>query len=92
MSSDQSATSSTTKQTEADLPQDFESALAELEALVAKMEDGALALDDSLLAYRRGVELARICQQRLDMAEEQVRVLQGSLLKSLDDLTGEGDA
>lgn len=73
-----------------ELPRDFESALAELEALVLKMEDGSLALDDSLLAYQRGVELARICQQRLDIAEEQVRVLQGNLLKPLDD--AEGDA
>ena len=73
------------------LPRDFESALAELEALVMKMEDGSLALDDSLLAYQRGVELARVCQQRLDLAEEQVKVLQGSLLKPLDDVS-EGEA
>ena len=90
MASDQSASSATPEQHAADLPRDFESALAELEALVMKMEDGALALDDSLLAYQRGVELARICQQRLDLAEEQVRVLQGSLLKPLDD-TGRED-
>ncbi len=76
----------------AEQPLDFESALAELENLVAKMEDGGLALDDSLKAYQRGVELARICQQRLDVAEEQVRVLQGSLLKTLDDTPGEGGA
>lgn len=90
MASDHSAPSSSQDQHAADLPQDFESALAELEALVMKMEGGALALDDSLVAYRRGVELARICQQRLDVAEEQVKVLQGTLLKSLDDAAGEG--
>jgi len=88
MASDQSSPQQ--NQHAADLPQDFESALAELEALVMKMESGGLALDDSLLAYKRGVELARICQQRLDVAEEQVKVLQGSLLKSLDDTAGEG--
>mgnify|MGYP000974796058 CR=1 FL=1 len=68
-----------------------EEALAELEALVVKMEGGSLALDDSLRAYQRGVALARICQQRLDPAEEQVKVLQGSLLKSIDDVSGEGN-
>lgn len=88
MSSDQSATH-TNEQPAADLPRDFESALAELEALVLKMEDGSLALDDSLLAYQRGVELARVCQQRLDLAEEHVKVLQGSLLKPLDDTGSE---
>ena len=66
------------------LPQDFETALAQLEALVAQMENGTLALDQSLAAYEKGVELARICQQRLDAAEQQVKVLQGNLLRPLD--------
>lgn len=92
MSADQSVPPVTHDTHEAELPRDFESALAELEALVMKMEDGGLALDDSLLAYQRGVELARICQQRLDLAEEQVKVLQGSLLKPLDDSSTEGEA
>ena len=67
------------------LPQDFETALAQLEALVAKMENGSLALDQSLAAYEQGVELAKICQRRLDQAEQQVKVLQGNLLKPLVD-------
>lgn len=92
MAADQSVSTDAQDTNEKDSPLDFEAALAELEALVLKMEDGALALDDSLRAYQRGVELARICQQRLDVAEEQVRVLQGSLLKSLDDVAGEGGA
>lgn len=92
MSSDQSAPPAMPGQQTTDLPRDFESALAELEALVMKMEDGGLALDDSLLAYQRGVELARICQQRLDLAEEQVKVLQGSLLRPLDADSDEGQA
>ncbi len=65
------------------LPQDFETALAQLEALVAQMENGSLALDQSLAAYEQGVELAKICQKRLDQAEQQVKVLQGNLLKPL---------
>ncbi|ARP86051.1 exodeoxyribonuclease VII small subunit [Bordetella genomosp. 9] len=69
---------------EAPLPQDFETALAQLEALVAAMEDGSLPLEESLAAYRRGVELTRICQERLAQAEQQVRVLEGDLLRPLD--------
>lgn len=72
------------------LPQDFETALAQLEALVAQMENGSLALDQSLAAYEQGVELAKICQKRLDLAEQQVKVLQGNLLKPLTD-TPAGD-
>ncbi|HLT99357.1 MAG TPA: exodeoxyribonuclease VII small subunit [Burkholderiaceae bacterium] len=92
MSADQSLPPGKKEEHAADLPRDFESALAELEALVVKMEDGALSLDDSLISYQRGVELARICQQRLDAAEEQVRVLQGSMLKPLDGANNEEDA
>lgn len=75
-----------------ELPQDFESALAKLEALVSQMENGSLPLDQSLAAYQNGVELARICQRLLDSAEQQVKVLQGNLLRPLDeaDASGEG--
>lgn len=71
----------------APLPRDFESALAQLEALVAQMENGELPLEQSLAAYERGVELSRICQRLLDAADEQVKVLQGNLLKPFDDGT-----
>lgn len=67
------------------LPQDFETALAQLEALVARMESGDLPLEQSLSAYERGVELSRVCQRLLDAADEQVKVLQGNLLKPFDD-------
>jgi exodeoxyribonuclease VII small subunit len=67
-------------------PADFETALARLESLVAQMESGAMPLEQSLAAYQEGVELARLCQQRLDAAEEQVKVLQGNLLRPLGDV------
>lgn len=67
-----------------DLPQDFESALAQLEELVAKMESGDLPLEESLVAYRRGVALTRICQERLALAEQQISVLEAGLLRPFD--------
>ncbi len=73
------------------LPQDFETALAQLEALVSQMENGSLPLDQSLAAYQKGVELARICQKLLDTAEQQVKVLQGNLLRPLDEAGGPPD-
>ena len=66
------------------LPRDFEAALAELETLVAAMEDGDMPLEASLAAYKRGVALSRACQDRLAQAEQQVKVLEGELLKPLD--------
>ena len=68
----------------APLPEDFETALAQLETLVAKMEDGEMPLEQSLAAYERGVALSKRCQSLLDAAEQQVKVLQGNLLKPLD--------
>jgi exodeoxyribonuclease VII small subunit len=54
---------------------DFETALAELEALVEKMERGDLTLDQSLQQFERGVQLTRTCQQALKDAEQKVQVL-----------------
>ncbi|NGM88847.1 exodeoxyribonuclease VII small subunit [Parapusillimonas sp. SGNA-6] len=82
---DKDAVSAQARTGKAELPQDFETALARLEALVAQMESGALPLDQALAAYEEGVELAKICQRRLDQAEQQVKVLQGNLLKPLAD-------
>jgi exodeoxyribonuclease VII small subunit len=67
------------------LPQDFETALAELEDLAGRMNDGSLGLDESIALYQRGVVLAQVCQQRLEAVEQQVQVLQGQLLQPFDD-------
>ena len=44
---------------------EFETALAELEALVETLEQGDLSLDESLKQFERGVQLTRACQQAL---------------------------
>lgn len=67
-----------------DLPQDFETALAQLEALVVQMESGVLPLEESLVAYRRGVALTRVCQERLAHAEQQISVLEAGLLRPFE--------
>jgi len=53
----------------------FETALQELEALVEKMEQGELSLEDSLQHFERGVKLSRTCQQALKDAEQKVEIL-----------------
>lgn len=54
---------------------DFETALKELEALVAKLEQGELSLEDSLRSFERGIALTRSCQQALRGAEQKVETL-----------------
>ncbi|MES2672961.1 MAG: exodeoxyribonuclease VII small subunit [Pseudomonadota bacterium] len=55
---------------------DFEQSLNALEALVNKMEQGDLTLEESLLAFATGIQLTRECQTRLAEAEQQVTLLQ----------------
>jgi len=64
-------------------PLSFEQALAELEKIVSRMESGELSLEQSLAAHKRGLELARLCQQRLENAQQQVKILEGEVLKPL---------
>ncbi|MDP3586256.1 MAG: exodeoxyribonuclease VII small subunit [Thiobacillus sp.] len=71
-------------------PKDYESALSELEAIVAEMESGQLPLEASLTAYKRGAELLQYCRQQLAAAEQQVQILEnGSLQPFRTDSTDE---
>ena len=54
---------------------DFEAAIAELESIVKKLEDGDLALEQSLVLYERGIQLSRFCHARLEEAERRIDVL-----------------
>ncbi len=59
----------------ADKKQTFETSLKELERIVRRLEDGDLALEDSLKLFEDGVKLSRECQARLDQAERRIEVL-----------------
>jgi exodeoxyribonuclease VII small subunit len=69
----------------------FEKALAELEKIVSRMEGGELSLEQALAAHKRGLELARFCQGRLEAAQQQVKVLEGEVLKPLSAAAEPGD-
>jgi exodeoxyribonuclease VII small subunit len=62
-------------------PPDFESALAELERIVASMEGGHLPLAESLSAYKRGAELVAFCQSALKDAQLQIDILERGVRK-----------
>jgi exodeoxyribonuclease VII small subunit len=53
----------------------FEEALAELEAIVQKLERGQLDLDSAIRAYERGTELRQHCAGKLREAELRVEKL-----------------
>ena len=68
-------------------PANFESAMEELEKIVARMESGELSLEDSLAAHKRGLELAQYCQGVLAKAQQQVKVLEEGTLKTLSEVS-----
>ena len=72
---------------------DFEAAIAELETIVRKLEDGDLALEASLQLYERGVHLSRFCHAQLEQAERRIEILnERGELKPAPASLGEEDA
>lgn len=53
----------------------FETSLAELEEIVAKLEDGDLPLEESLGLFEKGIKLSRECRERLSNAERRIEIL-----------------
>jgi exodeoxyribonuclease VII small subunit len=58
-----------------DEPKSFEDAMARLDAIVAKLEEDKLPLDEMLAHYEEGVTLARYCGEKLEAAEQKVRLI-----------------
>ncbi len=56
----------------------FEEALARLESVVARLEDGELDLEHSLASFEEGVRLVKLCSGRLQAAQLRVRQLEES--------------
>lgn len=53
----------------------FEEAMSELQKIVADLENGTAPLDKSLELFERGVALVRLCNDKLDKAEQKVKML-----------------
>lgn len=80
---------------------DFEAAIAELETIVKKLEEGDLSLETSLQLYERGVQLSRFCHAQLEQAERRIEILNErgelktappALVEDDDASTGSGQA
>lgn len=65
--------SSKTKQPGAAL--NFESAMDRLEAIVEQMESGKLALEEVIVRYEEGMNLVKVCQERLASAEQKIEII-----------------
>ena len=54
----------------------FEQALARLEQIVKSLEGGNVPLEDLIKLFDEGTALVKLCTERLDKAEEKVKLLQ----------------
>lgn len=70
----------------------FESAVGELDTLVAQMESGELSLEQSLAAYKRGAQLVQYCRRTLTDVQQQVKILEDDLFKPFVDSTVDSTA
>ncbi len=61
----------------------LEEALDDLERIVAELEEGKLGLEESLVLFERGMSLVRLCNARLQSAEQRIESLTGELPSDL---------
>ena len=65
--------SSKSKPREAEL--NFEGAMDRLEKIVEQMESGKLPLEDLIVRYEEGMNLVKVCQERLAKAEQKIEII-----------------
>ena len=53
----------------------FEKAMDRLEAIVEQMETGKLPLEDLIVRYEEGMNLVKVCQERLANAEQKIEII-----------------
>jgi exodeoxyribonuclease VII small subunit len=71
----------------------LESALDRLDAIVREMEAGELPLEALIAKYEEGIALTKLCQDKLDRAEERIRILSRDATGNpvLEDFAGSGE-
>jgi exodeoxyribonuclease VII small subunit len=53
----------------------FEKAMSRLETIVDQMETGKLPLEDLIVRYEEGMNLVKVCQERLTSAEQKIEII-----------------
>lgn len=53
----------------------FEEAINELENIVRHLEGGELSLDEAISSYEKAMELVKLCNSKIELAENKIRLL-----------------
>ena len=64
----------------------FEGSITELEDIVKKLESGALTLDESIAAFEKAMRLVKLCNEKLESAEQRIRLLTESADGAVSDV------
>lgn len=57
----------------------FEKAIEQLDGALNTLSAGDLPLEEAIRQYKTGLDMARICQQKLNRAEQEIKILQDGL-------------
>ena len=63
----------------------FEDAMEKLDAEIKKLESGNMSLDESIESFESAIRLIRVCNERLTLAEQRVRLLVEGVDGSISD-------
>lgn len=53
----------------------FEESIRQIQEIVQALEEGSLEIDESLKQFEKGIQLIRMCHQKLEQAEQQIKIL-----------------
>ncbi len=53
----------------------FEKAIEQLDEIVTNLEDGDLALEESIKLFEEGMQLSKFCMEKLSQAERKLKKL-----------------
>lgn len=63
------------KAPDGDQPESFEASLDRLEQIVARMESGALGLEEMMACFEEGQRLIGVCSAKLNEVEKKIEIL-----------------
>lgn len=69
----------------------FETALADLEDIVKKLEAGNVSLNESISLFEKGIALSDMCSKMLENAKQRIEVIKSENYKEneYDNIAGE---
>lgn len=59
----------------------FEEALATLDEVLAALNAGDIPLEEAINQYKKGLDMAKICQEKLEAVEGELKILEGNIEK-----------